>query len=473
MSRLTVKLLCLFSASIVFTAILILISINFFTTRQFKNFIIDSDVIISRDYSILLSKYYEINNYTWENVDVFVHSFWKDSDQRMDWEILKRDQLNDIMAEAAVNSNDISHRLVLLDMEGRVIADTLDVITGEFHPVDHWEKGVAVQLDGNTIGTVLYGSMIDPVLNPLDREFLESVNWAVFISAMIVVFITIIIGYFFVRSFIAPLNKLSEAMERVTEGELDIEISVNTKDEVQKLAENFNKMSRRLYRAREWRDKVTADISHEIRTPVTTIQGELEAMLDGVYPLDLSVIETVYRDTLTLTKIVEDLQLLDSLEFDKTSLDLEEVDLIELIHNTIKSFNSASKEKGICIVTDTPKSVPKLNLDYRKLRQVLNNLITNSLRYSPGGRNIIIGIKKSKEDLILYVKDFGSGIEESDLPHVFDRFFRADPSRSRKSGGFGLGLSISKSIIEAHNGQIRAQSVPGEGTTISCFFRLQ
>lgn len=475
-SKLTIKLLSLFTILIISVAVIMLISVNLLTTRQFKRFILDSDVLIARDYGVLLSKYYELNDQSWRYVDEFIHSIWKDSRDHMNLLMMSYTNHQYMMEEITAPSFGTSQRLVILNKSGMIIADSLDEKKGEIHPADHWINGVTIQLEGDTIGTILYGSMIDPVLNPLDKDFLQSVNLAIFLSALIVVLIAIVVGYYFVSSIVSPLNNLSKAISRIADGELDVQVSVKSEDEINNLANNFNKMSTKLYEAKKWRSQLTADIAHEIRTPITTIQGELEAILDGVYPLEISTIKNIYQDTVILSSIVEDLQLLESLEVSTKLLNLKDENICKILDSVYNSFKNIAHEKKITIVKDYATYIPQIRLDERKIRQVLNNLLSNSIRYSPVDSNIVIAVHviKSigKDELIVSVKDSGIGMDKEHLSLIFDRFYRVDTSRSRLSGGTGLGLSISRTIIEAHSGRIEAESKVGHGTIIRCIFDL-
>lgn len=453
-----------------------LISVNLLTSRQFKRFILDSDLLIAKDYGILLKKYYELNNQSWDNVDGFVRSIWNDSRERMG--LLMRNFTNhqEMMEAAVVPLLENSQRLILINTSGLIITDSLNLKEGEIHPPDHWLKGVAVKFEDKIIGTILFGSMIDPVLNPMDRDFLKSVNWAIFFSALIIVLIAIVLGYYFLASILSPLNHLSKAISQIADGDLDVQVSINSEDEINNLANNFNKMSKKLYAAKKWRDQITADIAHEIRTPITTIQGELEAILDGVYPLDIATIKNIYQDTIILSSIVEDLQLLESFEVSTKFLNLKNENICVILDNVYKSFKNTAYEKKITIIKNYDTHIPQIKLDERRIRQVLNNLITNSLRYSPPDSNIVIAAhvikNRGKDELVISVEDSGIGINKENLSMIFDRFYRVDTSRSRSSGGTGLGLSISKTIIEAHGGRIEAESKVGQGTIIRCIFDL-
>ncbi|MDA3941137.1 MAG: HAMP domain-containing sensor histidine kinase [Spirochaetia bacterium] len=475
-NKIIFKLLGLFTVLIIAVALIMLLSVNLLTSRQFKRFILESDLIIAKDYAILLKQYYEQNENTWEEVDTFVHSLWQDSIERMDMVMSTNMSHQDMMDSVIVPLLENSQRLILINNTGQIISDSLEIKVGEIHPPKHWLKGVPIKLADKIVGTVLYGTMIEPVLNPLDQDFLKSVNWAIALSTLIIVLIAIILGYYFVSSIVSPLNYLSKAISKITDGELDVQVSINSGDEINNLANNFNNMSRKLTEAKKWRSQLTADIAHEIRTPITTIQGELEAILDGVYPMDISIIKNIFQDTVVLSSIVEDLQFLESFEDSSMLLNLKNEDICEILNNISNSFKKIAFGKKITLVKNYGENIPLIQLDERRIRQVLNNLLSNSLRYSPRGSKIILTahiINSGITDkLIFSVKDSGVGIKKEHLSKIFDRFYRVDSSRSRSSGGSGLGLSISKSIIEAHGGKIEAESIVGAGTTISCIFEL-
>ncbi len=476
-SKLTVKLLGIFAVLIISVASIMLISVNFLTSHQFKRFILDSDLIIAKDYAILLKKYYELNENSWDNVDDFVHTIWKDPRDRMSMMMRNYTDHQTMMEPVTIPLLENSQRLILIDTQGRIISDSMIVKEGEVHPPEHWLKGVPIWSSESIAGTVLYGSMIDPVLNPLDRDFLRSVNWAIGLSALIIVLIAIVLGYYFVSSIVSPLNYLSKAISQITEGDLDVQVSIDSEDEINNLAENFNKMSRRLSEAKKWRSQLTADIAHEIRTPITTIQGELEAILDGVYPLKIETIKNIYQDTVILSSIVEDLQLLESFEVSTKLLNLKNENIYTILDNVFTSFKSSALDKKILLLKKYDNDIPMIKLDERRIRQVLNNLLANSIRYSPQESEITIAAqlvrKGEKNELVISVEDSGIGMEKEHLSMIFDRFYRVDTSRSRFSGGSGLGLSISKTFIEAHGGRIMAESTVGKGTTISCILNLE
>lgn len=344
-SKLTFKLLGIFAVLIILVASIMLISVNLLTSHQFKRFILDSDLIIAKDYATLLKKYYELNGNSWDNADAFVHSIWKDSKDRMIMFMKSYTNHKNMMEPSSVPFPNNVQRLILINDYGKIITDSLKIKEGEIHPPEHWLKGVAIKSADKIVGTVLYGSMIDPVLNPLDRDFLRSVNWAISLSALIIVLIAIVLGYYFVSTIVSPLNHLSMAISQIAEGDLDVQVSINSEDEINNLAANFNKMSRKLSEAKKWRNQLTADISHEIRTPITTIQGELEAILDGVYPLDMATIKNIYQDTVILSSIVKDLQLLENFELSTKLLDMKDENIYNILDNVFTSFKSSTYEK--------------------------------------------------------------------------------------------------------------------------------
>jgi len=442
-----------------------ILSVNYITSRQYRKFIRDSDVLIARDYGALLTRYYGMNGLSWSKTDDFIHSIWQSSRGMMD--SMMSGNRN---SSAMMSPFSDSRRLVLLDGTGRIIVDTDNVKIGEIHPPEHWSNGVPLEWDNKIVGTVLYGSMIEPVLNPMDVDFLRSISWAILLSTTGTVLFALFVGFLFVSNLIKPLNRLSGAINKISEGESNIQVSVDGDDEISLLSKNFNKMSRKLYEARKWRTRLSADIAHEIRTPITTIQGELEAILDGLYPMDRENLRNIYKDTVVLAGIVEDLQLLDSLEVNSLLLDCDIHDVREIVREAVASFKTSAGDKGLTLHVNFADDLPSVYLDRRRIRQVLNNLISNALKYSSGPGEIIIDATSEEGELTLSVRDFGSGIGKEHLRHIFDRFYRIDESRSRSSGGTGLGLAICRTIVEAHGGEIYAESTPGIGTKVT--FRL-
>jgi signal transduction histidine kinase len=221
-------------------------------------------------------------------------------------------------------------------------------------------------------------------------------------------------------------------------------------------------MAARLQASDQARRAMLADVTHELRTPLTVIQGNLEGLLDGVYPRDDAHLQPILDETRVLSRLIDDLRTLALAESGALQLQKEPTDLALLIGETVASLRAQATASGVALNTEIAPNVPMLNLDPARIRQVLENLITNALRYTSGGGKISVQLAvNSEQSTVVTVSDTGKGIAPEELPHIFDRFYK-----SRDSRGTGLGLAIAKNLIAAHGGEISAQSELGKGTTI-------
>lgn len=266
---------------------------------------------------------------------------------------------------------------------------------------------------------------------------------------------------FGVRRISTPLDELLVAAERVAEQDYSVRVVERGPRSIRSLAGAFNNMASRLHLADQQRRNLLADVTHELRTPLTVIQGNLEGMLDGVYEPDETNLRSLLDETHILSRLVEDLRTLALAESGALQLRKEPTDMAMLIEDTRAAFQAQADLLGVMLVLDVAPDLPALDIDPGRMRQVLSNLVSNALHYTPAGGSIWIRSKVDGDrQLLLEVQDSGLGIPVEDLPHVFERFYK-----SADSGGMGLGLAIAKHLVSAHGGQIEAQSHPSEGTT--------
>jgi signal transduction histidine kinase len=265
------------------------------------------------------------------------------------------------------------------------------------------------------------------------------------------------------RRLSMPLGDLLEAADRVAEGDYSVRVGEQGPPEVRSLARGFNAMASRLQIADEQRRSMLADVTHEFRTPLTVIQGNLEGLLDGIYNPDAGRLKSILEETQLLSRLVDDLRTLTLAESGALQLSKEPTDLAVLIGETLTAFDSQATASGIDLRMDSDSNTPLLNIDPERIHQVLSNLIANAIYYtSPGGQVQIRCSpvpKGNDQSVVIEVEDNGAGISPQDLPHIFDRFYKG-----RDSGGTGLGLAIACHLIEAHHGSIQVHSVLGEGT---------
>lgn len=267
------------------------------------------------------------------------------------------------------------------------------------------------------------------------------------------------------RRISKPLDELVEASNKVADGDYSVRVVEKGPPEVRFLIRGFNSMAERLRANDQQRRSMLADISHELRTPITVIQGNVEGILDGLYPADETRLKSMIEETQILARLVEDLRTLAQAESGGLLLKREPTNMAELVRDAASAFESQTQEKGIRFQTSLNET-NDANIDPQRIREVLTNLLSNAVRYTPRGGQVHVYLKETdtggERMVTVSVEDNGPGIESSDLPHVFDRFYK-----SSDSGGMGLGLSIAKYLVEAHHGKIWAESEVGKGTKIS------
>ena len=321
----------------------------------------------------------------------------------------------------------------------------------------------------NIFSVIIFATIVGFILNALGliHFSVDQFQWLlpfgrVFLAIVVAMLVLSVLS---LRRMSMPLDDLLDASNKVAEGDYSARVNEGGPREVHSLAHGFNSMAARLQVNDQQKRAMLADVSHELRTPLTIIQGNIEAMLDGVYPADAERLNSLLEETQILSRLVEDLRTLSLAESGSLALKREPSDIAALIRKTVSAFQSqadAADVKMECSLRDEPLL---LEIDSERIRQVLTNLISNALRYSPPGSSLKIDLAESDSSperrAVISIEDGGPGISSEDLPHVFDRYYK-----SRDSRGMGLGLSIAKYIIEAHGGEIQAESAEGRGTRI-------
>ncbi len=274
------------------------------------------------------------------------------------------------------------------------------------------------------------------------------------------------------RDVTAPLADLMAAADSVATGDLNVRVPESGPAEFARLAHSFNHMTEELQRADQQRRNLTADVAHELRTPLQIIQGNLEGILDGVYEPTPEHLGTTLEETRLLARLVDDLRTLSLAEAGQLPLQLEPVDVAEVLSDVSTSFSGQTEIAGIMLEAQVTGSSPLMvTADAGRLEQVLGNLLANSLRHTPAGGTITLRAEAVEGKVRIYVRDTGEGIPAEDLPYVFDRFWRGDRSRSHAGGaGSGLGLAIARQLVQAQGGRIWVESEVGKGTTFTVEF---
>lgn len=280
--------------------------------------------------------------------------------------------------------------------------------------------------------------------------------------------LSIAVGVLLSRGLSAPLSNLVEAAHAIGNRDLSRRVPIHGSQEVQEVARAFNEMAADLEGAETLRKNLLADVAHELRTPLSVIKGNLQAILDDVYELDKAEIARLYDQTRQLSRLVDDLRELAQAEAGQLPLEVTDVDMGSLLVDVVEIYTPIAEAAGIELQIHVSAGIPTIRVDRARLTQCLQNLLNNAIRFTPPGGNVSLSLSSSPQGLILKVADTGAGIDTGHLTNVFDRFYRTDPARARETGGTGLGLAITRAIIESHGGEIRAHSEGvGKGSTFT------
>lgn len=360
-------------------------------------------------------------------------------------------------------------RFVLADADGKVIYDGAEGRPGR--PLSAEERAAAqeIEVDGAVVG-FLVTLVLDrpPFLGPLEEIFLSRLQWWLALGALLAGLLGLLLGIVLSRSLTAPLRRLAEAAHAVANRDFSRRVKAEGSTELVEVAQAFNQMTAALEEAERQRRNMVADIAHELRTPLSVLQGNLQAILDDVYPLSKEEIARLYDETRLLSRLVDDLRELALADAGQLRLNLQPLEIRPIVQATVDTLALAAEAQGVALSVELPEDLPPVQADPDRLGQVLRNLLVNALQHTPAGGSVIVRATPTSGAVEIAVSDTGEGIAPEDLPHVFERFWRADISRSRDkrwSGGTGLGLSVAQSLVEAQGGRIWAESVPGQGST--------
>ena len=304
---------------------------------------------------------------------------------------------------------------------------------------------------------------------PLDgpaEVYLSALRNAVWFGIGIAFIAALLAAGLLARGITAPVRKLTNAAEGIAAGALDSRAPVSGKDEIAQLAQTFNTMAASLQKADQARQAQTADIAHELRNPLAVLQGSLEALADGIYTPTPENIEPALDQVRTLNRLVEDLRTLAMVDSGELQLNPQTINLTVFLPRVADAHRESFEGRGIRFDYTVPAADLPVEADYDRLTQVINNILGNALRYVPAGGTVYLSAGEDSGGVIVSVVDNGPGVPPSDLTLLFERFWRGDPSRSRETGGSGLGLTIARRIIQAQKGRIWAESTPGGGLTL-------
>lgn len=389
---------------------------------------------------VAATTYYQTNN-TWSGVDTY----------------LREQQLLPPLGEV----NPPPQPYVLVDSRRAVIVASAPYAIGEKVKQGELDKGIAITVNGQVVGTVI--STGQPLVRkPLDQKYIDQINQALWIAAFGGVLIALALGLLITRSLTRPVRELTHATHEMAQGKLAQQIPVRSQDELGELAQSFNQMSADLARANQSRKQMTADIAHDLRNPLTVINGYLESLQDGKLKPTPERFAVMQAEVTHLQRLVEDLRTLSLADAGELKLHLEPTSISELLKHVAEAYRHQAGQKQIALKVNAQPNLPEVNLDRARMEQVLGNLISNALRYTVEDGEIRLEAKQAEGSLTVSVEDNGSGIPADILPHIFERSFRGDESRSGSESG--LGLAIAKSVVELHGGSIGVETQKERGS---------
>jgi signal transduction histidine kinase len=402
------------------------------TTGEFQRYVAHGQTMRESRFALFLTDYYE-NGQTWDGVQPLV-------------------------TQLAAMSGE---RIVLADVKGVVVADSEQTLIGKTLGSNSSTK--ITSSDGATVGYVYFNPLVDAQTSITD--YLASVTRSVWVGALIAIAIAFLVTLLLSRRILQPVEELTAAVRKMQKGDLSVRVKVADIDEVGQLSNSFNAMADSLAKQEQLRKNMVNDVAHELRTPLSNIRGYLEAARDGIVEPGPDWVNNLFDEALLLNRLIEDLQELAQADAGRISIELAAVNLGQVIQSTVDNLLPISQKLGLEMTCEIPADLPDVTADPQRIGQVLRNLINNALDYTPASGRITIQARAEGAFIRVAVMDTGYGIASEHLPFLFERFYRADPSRSRSTGGAGLGLAIVKQLVQAQGGQVGVESNPGTGST--------
>ena len=351
----------------------------------------------------------------------------------------------------------------LTDTRGLVIVSNGEFRVGDRVSSEVLSNGLPFVVDGEELGLILMpsGRM---ALSERESKYLQRLDWALMAASVGVVLFAVVLGVWLARGYTRPIKELTKASKALADGELGRQVVVTSSDEVGELSDSFNRMSAQLNEVSAQRRRMTADIAHDLRTPLTVLSGYLEALRNEELKPTPERFEMLYQEASHLSRLVDDLRVLALADSGELSLNRSLVEVEPLLRRVAQSFQDQADKAGVAMHVEATGLLNPVPLDADRIIQVLTNLVGNALRYTPPAGKITLRVLGEKNQIVIEVQDTGFGISPEDIPHLFNRFYRADESRQREQGESGLGLAIVKSLVEAHEGTVSVSSKEGEGS---------
>ncbi len=460
----TLKLILAFLAVSVVGALLAVVLARWMMVQEFNQLVLDQTqtVFIER-----ASEYYKLNG-SWQGVNVYFRQIPRPPLQPQP-----------PRGQEPIDPQHAPFIFTLIDQNGTVVIPGGPYRRGQQVDEAELAQGEALLVNGEVVGTVI-ASGEPPELSEREEYYLAGINRALLYSALGAAVVALVLGILLARGLTRPLRELTAAIRALAKGKLGGQVPVRSDDEIGELADSFNQMSMDLFQTNESRRRMTADIAHDLRTPLTVLAGYLEAMQDDVLQPTPERLETMNTEIQGLIRLVEDLRTLSLADSGNLRLNREWTDPRELLERSAAAFAQQAGEQFVQLQIEPSSDLPQVFVDTERMAQVLGNLVANALRFTPEGGVIHLQCSVSSDQLsmtsnrskipqlmtdhclLITVQDTGQGIPAEMLPHIFERSYRGESAREEDSGESGLGLAIVKSIVEAHGGSIHVES-EGQG----------
>jgi two-component system sensor histidine kinase BaeS len=355
-----------------------------------------------------------------------------------------------------------SANFCVTDLDGVVVRGSFSHEIGDLVSAETLENAISIKADETTVGYLLIERPPDR-RDPMQDEFSKRIDFSLLATGIGTIIIAFLFGSVISQTITKPIRELTSATHAMASGKLGQQVTVRSRDEIGELAQSFNKMNDDLARSFNLRKQMTADIAHELRTPLSLIIGHAEGVHDGVLQPTRDNFEIIREEAGRLEKMVNDLRTLSLADAGELSLEFQPVDINKLVSDIKTHYMVQLNQKRITLNLEPDSDILQVDLDPVRFSQVLMNILDNAIRYTPEDGYIIITTKQLKDTTQITLQDSGEGVAPEEASHLFDRFYRADESRTREDGGSGLGLAIARSIVEMHSGNIWAESEKGQG----------
>ena len=453
-SKLSTKLSVGFAFIAFVTVILITLSANILINKQFEEYVAEKQKNFSDEMPLSIEPQYNSETKEW-NID-YIHGFGMYA-LNNGYIIKLYDNNKEIIWDASNHDITLCHQ-TMQNISSRM-KESRPSLDGEFstHNYELWQNGELVgYLDVSYYGPYYF--------NDNDFHFLKVLNAIIAVVGVIAVIGAVFAGIIFAKKISVPVVSVTNITKEISNGNYNKKIDTNEDTtEIAQLVQAVNHMSYMLNEQENIRKRLTSDVAHELRTPVANVSANIEAMVEGALEPDNARLESCYNELLRITDIISDLEKLRQIENEKLVLERTSVDVKELCESVIQAFKAQLESKQIsCTVNADHVS---LMAHKNRLYQVMANLISNAIKYTQNGGCINVDVVDNKDFVAISVKDNGIGINESDLPFIFERFYRTDKSRNRTTGGAGIGLAIVKAIVLAHGGEVSVESKESVGST--------